>query len=380
VFAAHELVKNSSSSKIFKEGVSVVRQVQDIQTSQILPESAEFLARKIEEREGMSQRRSGGQADGEDEKFRVTLECRHAVLNFFSESEQPRSVELPPILIVSGVHCRLDNITEDRRWKVDEVLDIGGEILTRKQGEKLPPALMESWTSLRKLHPEYFEQIVVMQQPAATVDEIIVGWGLEDLGRRFPCGVLQRDLVSGALSSRARMAAYLQQFVCAWVAPGMTPVVQITDTDVAFPLKAKINRKKKELVQELSKLAIQEGRDRIFQDGSPELMWVLTRAQADFKEEFDAAGGRSSQGFPEERSARVHDGQREAREVDPGGLPLGGEAPASRKSQVSVEVAGRSLLVAQGRSSGRAQVGAVSHAAREAGDRGGIGGCGEAQR
>ena len=41
------------------------------------------------------------------------------------------------------------------------------------------------------------------------------------------------------------MAAYLQQIIPCWVAPGMTPVVQLTDTDIAFPLKRKIEKFKK---------------------------------------------------------------------------------------------------------------------------------------
>ena len=78
-------------------------------------------------------------------------------------------------------------------------------------------------------HDSAFKEVIVMQQPSATVDEIIVGWGLEDLSERFPQVVLQRDLLSGALSSRARVACYLLQILECWVGPGMTAVLQVRD-------------------------------------------------------------------------------------------------------------------------------------------------------
>ena len=99
VFAEHEVAVHSKSSKKFKEGVEKANIAQDIQESQKPPPIIEKLAKKQAE-EGMSQRISGGQGDGADEKFRITLECRHAVLDFFAgDGRKPRSVQLPPILI-----------------------------------------------------------------------------------------------------------------------------------------------------------------------------------------------------------------------------------------------------------------------------------------
>lgn len=146
---------------------------------------------------------------------------------------------------------------------------------------------MAEWTPLRKEFPEYFKEVIVMQQPSATADEIIVGWGLEDLGKRFPAAVLQRDLVSGALSSRARMAALMQQIVCCWIGPGMTPVTQVTDTDVAYPLKMKIRKFKSSLSQELKTLALKEGREVSFKMGCQELMQIVCKSVKEFREEVD---------------------------------------------------------------------------------------------
>ena len=159
---------------------------------------------------------------------------------------------------------------------------------------------MDAWCKLRDEHPQIFEEIVVVQQPSATADEIITGWGLEDLGKRFPAAVLQRDLVSGALSDRARMAAFMQQIICCWVAPGMTPVVQLTDTDIAFPLKRKIDAEKLNIAQEFKSAAIKEGRDVSFNMGPWELVKVLSSALREFNKETDQPRGSS-----EERAARL---------------------------------------------------------------------------
>ena len=127
-----------------------------------------------------------------------------------------------------GVHARLDNISKDRTWEKDEKFEVAGEVIYRKAHEKIPHGLMKEWLKLRDENPEIFDEIVVMQQPSGTVDEVIAGWAMEDLAGRFPCVILQRDLLSGALTPRARLAAHLGQIICCWISPGMTPVVQLT--------------------------------------------------------------------------------------------------------------------------------------------------------
>ena len=144
----------------------------------------------------MSQKRSGGGGEGEADKLRITLELRHAVLNYLKDGEDPVYVELPPILVVYGVHGSLSNISEDRRWIENERFMIGDKEVLRKAGERIPANFMEGWLSVRDEDPQAFEEVIVMQQPSATVDEIIAAWEVEGFARRFPCVALQRDLQS----------------------------------------------------------------------------------------------------------------------------------------------------------------------------------------
>ena len=131
VFAKHEVVKNSSKSKKFKEGTNYIKKATDVQQSQKLPKVIEELAQQQAE-DAMTQKRSGAHGgSGADEKFRVTLECRHAVLGFFAG--EPISVQLPPLLIMYGVHCRLSNIVENTRWKEDEDFAITSQVVSQER-------------------------------------------------------------------------------------------------------------------------------------------------------------------------------------------------------------------------------------------------------
>ena len=89
-----------------------------------------------------------------------------------------------------------------------------------------------------------------MQQPSATVDEIIYGRCMQDIMLRFPQMVLQRDLVSGALSDRAKLACKIAQAIPCWIGPGMTPATQVTDTDLAYPFKAFARKSKEKVVSD----------------------------------------------------------------------------------------------------------------------------------
>ena len=97
VFAAHEKVSSSKQSRKATGGKKVIMKMSDMQWSQSLPEQVKKLAEKATN-EGMTQTRSGAGGEGEDEKFRITLELRHALLKFFGGPQvAPEYVELPPI-------------------------------------------------------------------------------------------------------------------------------------------------------------------------------------------------------------------------------------------------------------------------------------------
>ena len=82
-----------------------------------------------------------------------------------------------------------------------------------------------------------------------------------------PCSISLKDLFAGGLSQEAREAQNMYGQLAAWVLAKMTAAMQITDTDVAFRFKAKLNQKLEKLRTELLNLAINEETRPIFKCG-----------------------------------------------------------------------------------------------------------------
>ena len=56
----------------------------------------------------------------------------------------------------------------------------------RKKSDEVPSTFMKELLQQRDEHPDMLQEIVVMQQPSATVDEVTVGLSMEDLAGRLP--------------------------------------------------------------------------------------------------------------------------------------------------------------------------------------------------
>ena len=66
-----------------------------------------------------------------------------------------------------------------------------------------------------------------------------MSWIAAKSAERVPLAIHQRDLFAGALSESAKRASYLSHQAQAWVGGKMTAVLQLTDTDIAFPMKVR---------------------------------------------------------------------------------------------------------------------------------------------
>jgi hypothetical protein len=219
-----------------------------------------------------------GPAKSGDDKFRITFEARQGVLNWFDSSQDPTGIIFPSILIVHGIHCRLENIDDERCWKEDEQFTICGEKIVRRKGGEVPGALMKSWWQCRKAHPELFEKILVWQQPAANMDEVLNVWQIQDMMGRVPQGVWQKDLLAAAMTPTSKLAMKIGQFVPAWIGGGLTPVCQLTDTDIAFVLKAFARKAKEELLSD-KKLAAKQQKQLMSLSCAPfEILTIASKA------------------------------------------------------------------------------------------------------
>ena len=82
--------------------------------------------------------------------------------------------------------------------------------------------------------------------------EVTQVWAWEDLLQQL--GGLpsthMRDMLASALAAVARQALQLAQSLATWLAGGMTPALQLTDTEVAFRLTSFARQVKEEVLLE----------------------------------------------------------------------------------------------------------------------------------
>ncbi len=220
-----------------------------------------------------------GLAHSEQTKFRVTYEATQAVLGYFSK-DQPIGVVFRGLLVVSGVHARLSNISAEGKWIEDEEFVYKNKRTVRKAG-KAAGRILESFRKIRTLRPELFEGITVMSQPSAFVDSVIFHWNQIELSKHVVQSVSQRDLFGGALSPTAKASCATGQCLSSWIQGSMTAVLQLTDTDFSFSFKSSARSVMSKLRKEMKLKAAAEGVQATFKCGAYEIMRITSEAHAE---------------------------------------------------------------------------------------------------
>ena len=126
----------------------------------------------------------------------------------------------------------------------------------------------------------------VYQQPAGFKDSIITGWKIEEQAKTAPVSISLRDMFAGGLSESALSTCAAYNQIPTFIRGKMTAAVQVTDTDVAFRVKAKVRRRQQALRKELQALASMEGTRAVFKCGAYEVLRVLAEAIEDIKKDF----------------------------------------------------------------------------------------------
>ncbi len=140
-------------------------------------------------------------------------------------------------MIVPGAYARLENISEEGTWLQDEKFQAGDKYYERKKGEKVG-SRMQAWRKCRTESPELFQNIRVWQTPTAFQDGVAWAWQQEEESARFDCQVRIVDALATCWSPGSQERNFLSQCIQASVAPGCTPLCQVTDTGFAMPAKA----------------------------------------------------------------------------------------------------------------------------------------------
>jgi len=120
----------------------------------------------------------------------------------------PPGKVLPSVLVAHGVHCRLENLSDEGRWLEDESFYHLGQLVVRKAGELAPPSTMAGWRKLRKHDPGLFSTIRVWQQPCAVADSIIWRWQLNLEASEYRQAVRVTDCLGAVWTPDSKEAAF----------------------------------------------------------------------------------------------------------------------------------------------------------------------------
>ena len=136
---------------------------------------------------------------------------------------------------------------------------------------------------VRSENKELFQRLAALgveiyQQPAGFEDSVITRWKLEKQSQAASCSIGLRDMFAGALSDSALNASAALGQLPVFIRGKMTAAVQVTDTDVAFRLKAKVRRMQQALRTQPLALAEAEGTRAIFKCGCHEVFRTLAEA------------------------------------------------------------------------------------------------------
>jgi hypothetical protein len=217
-------------------------------------------------------------SDPQASRWRITLEARQLVRHFLNPDLSPVGEVYKSLLVVPGAHARLSNISPEGTFLSTAQFRWGSKLVTHQQGHSAG-RLLQSWRQVRQLHPELFDRVSVMSQPAANVDSVIFCWAQQELASEIPCSLWQRDCFSASFSEDAQQALFLNQSVSTTVAAKMTAALQLTDTDFSKEFKAKCRAEMDALRVEFDKEQAQLGLRTTFQPGALQIMQAVSAAQ-----------------------------------------------------------------------------------------------------
>ena len=209
---------------------------------------------------GMTQSR-GLEAPGAD-RYRITIELEQQLHNWCNPELEPVASHGKSLLVLIGQHARLSNLDDEGRFIKTECFEFQGKPVVRRAGTSAR-GLLRSWVKLRRENADVrrmLEKVEVMQQPAGFSDSIIAKWRIEQMCVENVGVLHSRDLCGSYLSETSRKASFLSHEINHWIAGKLSAVLQVTDTDVAFPFKAAARREQATLRGELPEKLLRKRR------------------------------------------------------------------------------------------------------------------------
>ena len=151
-----------------------------------------------------------------------------------AERRLPKGRLIRTVVVVPGVHCCLDFVYFDEvgkaRWNRTWEYEYLGVQTRHVKGEPVG-VLMKPWVDLLRKVPELLKHLMIVAQPAAVRDAIVVGWCTQDLANERGAAptVQQHDLVGSQSTEAIKKLRMHLHMLDALIAGDMTAVCQVTD-------------------------------------------------------------------------------------------------------------------------------------------------------
>jgi hypothetical protein len=252
---------------------------------------------------GMRQVR-GAEGKGEDKK-RVTVMHRLILKNLVQTKNKrckPKGELARTVLVLPGKHANADYFSFDEHgfavWNRDWDYEDQGKPCSHKKGEKLGNSMIQL-QHIKKAFPGLMERFLVLQQPAAYRDAIIVGWCMEDLHKKYPYVLQQHDLLGAQATTEVKQLRHLWMQPECLIAGNMTDCLQLTDIMIANVVKGIARRHMPGIRKWMKAKAKASGEKMKYTVGSLEVLLIaeaIDKGLQSWMEEYDFIFAAARQG------------------------------------------------------------------------------------
>ena len=165
-------------------------------------------------------------------------------------------------------------------------VDVENKSFVYKKGEKLG-AMMNQLQQVKKAFPELCEKTLILQQPAAFRDGIIVAWCMQDLHLRRPYLLMQHDLVGCQATAEVKKLRFMLMQPDAQICGEMTACSQLTDIMIARAVKGIARKQIPEIRRWLKEKARRSGEAANYKAGVLEILMISEAIDRDLQRWLD---------------------------------------------------------------------------------------------
>ena len=246
----------------------------------------------------------GAEGKGEDKK-RITIMHRLILKNVAQTATKrlkPKGELARTGIVLPGIHANADYMSFDEKghavWNRDWDYEYLGKSFKHHKGEKLGNTMVQL-QHIKKAFPNLMEKFLVLQQPAAYRDAIIVAWCMLDLHKKYPYVLQQHDLLGAQATTEVKKLRHLLNIPECLIAGNMTDCLQLTDIMIANVVKGIARREMPGIRRWMKAKALAQGGGMKYTVGSLEILMIAEKIDDGLKswlEDYDFIFSAARQG------------------------------------------------------------------------------------